>query len=132
MRFPLRVKFFVFATLLAIAPLALVGENLTRLTRDELKSAANEDLTLVADELSNAFDNTWRGRWLSALLVIRNGIDSDELGVQQKVSLLTLGLQELPQVLLVYHEGRHSFSHCICLADKTCTSGDANSRNCRL
>ncbi|WP_088651739.1 adenylate/guanylate cyclase domain-containing protein [Marinibacterium profundimaris] len=99
MRFPLRVKFFVFATLLAIAPLALVGENLTRLTRDELKSAANEDLTLVADELSNAFDNTWRGRWLSALLVIRNGIDSDELGVQQKVSLLTLGLQELPQVI---------------------------------
>ncbi|MBB97452.1 MAG: hypothetical protein CML68_22990 [Rhodobacteraceae bacterium] len=99
MRFPLRLKFFVFATLLAIAPLALVGQNLTRLTRDELKSAANEDLTLVADELSNAFDNTWRGRWMSALLVIRNGVDSDALGVQQKVSLLTLGLQELPDVM---------------------------------
>lgn len=99
MRFPLRLKFFVFATLLAVAPLVLVGQNLTRLTRDELKSAANEDLTLVADDLSTAFDATWRGRWLSALLVIRNGIDSDDLGVQQKVSLLTLGLQELPQVI---------------------------------
>ena len=99
MRFPLRLKFFVFATLLAVAPLVLVGQNLTRLTRDELKSAANEDLTLVADELSAEFDTTWRGRWLSALLVIRNGIDSDDLGVQQKVSLLTLGLQELPQVV---------------------------------
>ena len=99
MRFPLRLKFFVFATLLAVAPLVLVGQNLTRLTRDELKSAANEDLTLVADELSAEFDTTWRGRWLSALLVIRNGIDSDDLGVQQKVSLLTVGLQELPQVV---------------------------------
>ena len=99
MRFPLRLKFFVFATLLAIAPLALVGQNLTRLTRDELKSAANEALTQVADELSEDFDDTWRGRWLSALLVIRNGVDSDDLGVQQKVSLLTLGLQELPEVV---------------------------------
>ena len=48
MRFPLRAKFFVFATLIATAPLALVGQNLVRIARDELKSAANEDLTGVA------------------------------------------------------------------------------------
>lgn len=99
MRFPLRLKFFVFASLLAVAPLAMVGQNLTQLARDELKSAANEDLTSVATELRGAFDNTFQGRWLTPLMVIRNGIDSAELGVQQKVSLLTLGLQELPQVV---------------------------------
>ncbi|WP_146348076.1 adenylate/guanylate cyclase domain-containing protein [Phaeobacter marinintestinus] len=99
MRFPLRSKFFLFAVLLAIAPLALVGQNLTRLARDELKSAANEDLTTVAAELRAAFDNTFQGRWLTPLMVIRNGIDSAELGVPQKVSLLTLGLEELPQVV---------------------------------
>lgn len=99
MRFPLRLKFFVFATLLAVAPLALVGQNLTRLTRDELKSAANEDLTTVAAQLRASFDNTFQGRWLTPLMVIRNGIDSTELGVAQKVSLLTLGLQELRQVV---------------------------------
>jgi len=99
MRFPLRLKFFLFAALLAVAPLALVGQNLTRLTRDELKSAANEDLTTVATELRGAFDNTFQGRWLTPLMVIRNGIDSNELGVPQKVSLLTLGLEELPQVV---------------------------------
>ncbi len=99
MRFPLRLKFFVFAALLAVAPLALVGQNLTRLARDELKSAANEDLTTVATELRGAFDNTFQGRWLTPLMVIRNGIDSNELGVPQKVSLLTLGLEELPQVV---------------------------------
>ncbi|MBM1555549.1 HAMP domain-containing protein [Sulfitobacter mediterraneus] len=99
MRFPLRIKFFLFATLLAVLPLAIVGQNLTKLTRDELKSAANEDLTAVASQLRRAFDNEFQGRWLSPLQVIRNGIDSPDLDVQQKVSLLTLGIQELPQVV---------------------------------
>lgn len=99
MRFPLRLKFFVFATLLAVLPLAIVGQNLTTLTRDELKSAANEDLTAVASQLRTVFDNEFQGRWLSPLQVIRNGIDSPELDVPQKVSLLTLGLQELPHVI---------------------------------
>lgn len=99
MRFPLRLKFFVFAVLLAIGPLVLVGQNLTQLSRDELKSAANEDLTTVAAQLRTAFDSTFQGRWLTPLMVIRNGVDSVELGVPQKVSLLTLGLQELPQVV---------------------------------
>ncbi|GAA6201890.1 adenylate/guanylate cyclase domain-containing protein [Aquicoccus sp. SU-CL01552] len=99
MRFPLRLKFFVFASLLAVVPLAMVGQNLTQLARDELKSAANEDLTSVATELRGAFDNSFQGRWLTPLMVIRNGIDSAELGVPQKVSLLTLGLEQLPQVV---------------------------------
>jgi len=85
--------------LLAVLPLAIVGQNLTKLTRDELKSAANEDLTAVASQLRRAFDNEFQGRWLSPLQVIRNGIDSPDLDVQQKVSLLTLGIQELPQVV---------------------------------
>ena len=99
MRFPLRLKFFIFASLLAVAPLGMVAQNLTQLTRDELKSAANEDLTTVAAELRTTFDRTFEGRWLSPLMVIRNGINSNELGVPQKVSLLTLGLQELPEVV---------------------------------
>ncbi|WP_299369065.1 adenylate/guanylate cyclase domain-containing protein [uncultured Tateyamaria sp.] len=99
MWFPLRLKFFLFATLLAVAPLAIVGQNLERLSRDELKSAANEDLTTVAAQLQGQFDTTYQGRWLSPLMVIRNGIDSDDLDVPQKVSLLTLGLQELPDVV---------------------------------
>ncbi|MFT4961931.1 MAG: adenylate cyclase [Paracoccaceae bacterium] len=99
MRLPLRVKFFVFAVLLAVAPLALVGQKMTQLTRDELKSAANEALTTVAAQLRTEFDNTFQGQWLTPLLVIRSAIDSNDLGVAQKISLLTLGLQELPQVV---------------------------------
>jgi adenylate cyclase len=99
MRFPLRAKFFVFATLIAIAPLAFVGQNLVRIARDELKSAANEDLTGVAAGLASDFDATARGSWLTPLLVIRNGVDSAELGVEQKISLLTLGRSQIPGIV---------------------------------
>ena len=99
MRFPLRAKFFLFATLIATAPLALVGQNLVRIARDELKSAANEDLTSVAAGLASTFDTTVEGRWMTPLLVIRNGVDSDTLGVEQKISLLTLGLSQIPDIV---------------------------------
>jgi adenylate cyclase len=99
MRFPLRAKFFVFATLIATAPLAFVGTNLVRISRDELKSAANEDLTDVASGLASEFDTAVQGRWLTPLLVIRNGVDSAELGVEQKISLLTLGLAQIPDIV---------------------------------
>lgn len=99
MRFPLRLKFFLFASLLSVLPLLIVGQRLTTLTRDELKSAANEDLTAVASQLRRSFDSEFNGRFLSPLQVIRHGIDSPDLDVQQKVSLLTLGRQQLPQVV---------------------------------
>jgi adenylate cyclase len=98
-RFPLRAKFFVFATLIATAPLALVGQNLARIARDELKSAANEELTGVAGGLAAAFDATVDGRWLTPLRVIRSGVDSESLGVEQKISLLTLGLSQIADVV---------------------------------
>ena len=64
----------------------MVAQNLTQLTRDELKSVANEDLTLVVAQLREDFDSNFQGRWLTPLMVIRNGIDSAELGVAQKMS----------------------------------------------
>ncbi|PSL17103.1 adenylate/guanylate cyclase domain-containing protein [Shimia abyssi] len=99
MRFPLPLKFFVFAALVAVAPLALVGQNLVKITRDELKSAANEDLTGVAAQVRGEFDNLYQGRWLAPLMVIRSGVDNPDLDVAQKVSLLTLGMEQMESVV---------------------------------
>lgn len=99
MRFPLTLKFFLFAALVAMVPLALVGENLVRIARDELKSAVNEDLTGVAGQLRGEFDSLYQGRWLAPLMVIRSGIDNPDLDVAQKVSLLTLGMEQLADVV---------------------------------
>ena len=99
MRFPLPLKFFLFAALVAVVPLALVGQNLVQITRDELKSAANEDLTGVAAEVRGVFDSYYQGRWLAPLMVIRSGVDNPDLDVAQKVSLLTLGMEQLEGVV---------------------------------
>jgi adenylate cyclase len=98
LRFPLRARVFLFGVLLALVPLGLVGSNLIRITRDELKSAANEELTGVAAQLAADLDAAFRGRLLAPLLVIRNGVDSPELDVRQKIALLTQGLADLPDV----------------------------------
>jgi len=98
MRIPLRAKFFVFAVLLALVPLGLVGSNLIRITRDELISAANEDLTNVAAQLAADIDSVWRGQLMAPLLVIREGMDSPDLGVPQKISILTLGMSQMRNV----------------------------------
>ncbi|MGR3713381.1 MAG: adenylate/guanylate cyclase domain-containing protein [Shimia sp.] len=99
MRFPLPLKFFLFAALVAVVPLALVGENLVRIARDELKSAVNEDLTGVAAQVRGEFDNMYQGRWLAPLMVIRSGVDNPDLDVAQKVSLLTQGMEQLSDVV---------------------------------
>lgn len=98
MRFPLRAKFFAFAVILALVPLGLVGNSLIRITRDELISAANEDLINIAAQLAADIDTTWTGQLRTPLLVIRDGVQSPELGVPQKISLLTLGIAEMPAV----------------------------------
>ncbi len=95
LRFPLRGKVFLFAVLIAVTPLLLVGQNLVRITRDELKSAANEQLADAADQLRESLDDSYEGNWLNPLLLIRNGIDSEKLAVPEKVSLMTLGLANI-------------------------------------
>ena len=99
MRFPLPLKFFLFAALIAVVPLALVGNNLVQIAREELKSAVNEDLTSVAGQLRSEFDSLYQGRWLAPLMVIRSGVDNPELDVALKVALLTEGMAQLPDVV---------------------------------
>lgn len=99
MRFPLPLKFFLFAALIAVVPLALVGNNLVQIAREELKSAVNEDLTGVAGQLRSEFDSLYQGRWLAPLMVIRSGVDNPELDVALKVALLTQGMAQLPDVV---------------------------------
>jgi len=58
--------------------------------------AAMMRLGLTAD-LAADFDTAVQGRWLTPLLVIRNGVDSDALGVEQKISLSIRALTDREQ-----------------------------------
>ncbi|MHA1525130.1 MAG: adenylate/guanylate cyclase domain-containing protein [Alphaproteobacteria bacterium] len=95
----LRNKLLLFAVFIAILPLLVAGQSLIRIARDELKSAANEQLVTTARQVRDEIDSIYDRAWLSPLLLIRNAIDGDQLGVQEKVALLTSGLAALGDVV---------------------------------
>ena len=95
----LRNKLLLFAVFIAILPLLVAGQSLIRIARDELKSAANQQLVTTARQVRDEIDSIYDRAWLSPLLLIRNAIDGDQLGVQEKISLLTSGLAALSDVV---------------------------------
>ncbi|MGH9382482.1 MAG: adenylate/guanylate cyclase domain-containing protein [Thermoanaerobaculia bacterium] len=98
MRLNLRSKLVLFAIVLAILPLLVAGQRLTRIARDELKSAANEDLAATARQVSETIDSTYQQVWLAPLTLVRNAIDDQRLGVEQKIALLTQGITDLADI----------------------------------
>ena len=59
------------------------------ITQDELKSAANDELSVTADQLAKEIDDFYTDTWLAPLLLLRNNIDNEEIDVKGKISLLT-------------------------------------------
>jgi adenylate cyclase len=97
-RFTLRRKLTFFAIAIAIIPLVVAGRTMIRIAQDELKSSANEQLVSTARQLTGEIDDLYDHTWMGPLLLIRNAIDSDELGVQEKVSLLTTGIANISDI----------------------------------
>lgn len=99
MRLSLRGKLLLFSIAIAILPLLTAGETLIRIARDELKSSANDQLTTTVRQISTEIDNTYRDAWLAPLSLIANAVDNDELSVDAKIALLTLGIADLPDIV---------------------------------
>ncbi|MGH6920580.1 MAG: adenylate/guanylate cyclase domain-containing protein [Geminicoccaceae bacterium] len=97
-RLSLRRKLMFFAIAIAIIPLVVAGRTMIRIAQDELKSSANEQLSSTARQLTGEINDLYEHTWLAPLLLIRNAIDSDELGVQEKVALLTLGIANISDI----------------------------------
>jgi adenylate cyclase len=97
-RLTLRRKLTFFAIAIAIIPLVVAGWTMIRIAQDELKSSANEQLVSTAQQLTDEINDLYENTWLGPLLLIRNAIDSDELSVQAKVSLLTLGIANITDI----------------------------------
>ena len=97
-RLSLRRKLMFFAIAIAIIPLVVAGRTMIRIAQDELKSSANEQLSSTAQQLAGEINDLYEHTWLAPLLLIRNAIDSDELGVQEKVALLTLGIANIADI----------------------------------
>ncbi len=99
MRLSLRYKLLIFSIIIAILPLAIAGQNLIRIAQDELKSSANDQLVTTARQITEEINDIYEHAWLAPLLLIRNAIDEERLGVEEKIALLTLGIADLQAVV---------------------------------
>ncbi len=97
-RLTLRRKLLLFSIALAMIPLGVAGQTMIRITRDELKSSANDALSTTARQVSVTISGRYRDAWLAPLVLIRNSIDNEALGVDEKVSLLTSGITDIPDI----------------------------------
>lgn len=98
-RLNLTSKMMLFAAVIAVLPLLVAGQSLIRVTRDELKSAANEQLAATAAKLSREFNDFFEYSVLTPLDLIRNAIGGDRLGSAEKIVILKQGIADLPDVV---------------------------------
>jgi adenylate cyclase len=98
-RLNLTSKMMLFAAVIAVLPLLVAGQSLIRVTRDELKSAANDQLAAAARKLSGEFNDFFEYSLLTPLDLIRNAIGGDKLGSQEKIVVLKQGIADLPDVV---------------------------------
>ncbi len=99
MRIRIGIKLLVFALVLALIPLGIAGRVLIQITRDELKSSANEELSYVAQELAREIDARYQEAWRTPLQLIADAVDSPELGPVEKISLLTSGARSFSDIV---------------------------------
>ncbi len=89
MKLTLRKKLLFFSVLLAIIPLGIAGNRMISITQDELKSAANDELTATSNQIAITIDNFYQDTWLTPLKLIKNALENEFLGVSERISILT-------------------------------------------
>jgi adenylate cyclase len=95
----LRRKLLGLSAVIAVIPLLFAGQSLIRIARDEMKSAANDQLVTTVREVTGQIDDIYERAWLAPLLLIRNAVDGDEIGVPEKIAILTHGISQLPDIV---------------------------------
>jgi adenylate cyclase len=98
-RLTLRWKLLLFAAAIAMLPILVAARTMIRIGQDELKSTANEQLLAVASEVTREINDVFERSWLGPLVLIRNALDDERLGVQEKIALLTLGISDIADIV---------------------------------
>jgi len=99
MRLNLLTKMLLFAAIIAALPLVVSGQSLIRIARDELKSTANEQLVTTAGQITDEFNDFYEFALFSTLDLIRNAIDGNKLGFDEKLVILRQGITDLPEIV---------------------------------
>ncbi|QTA91076.1 SpoIIE family protein phosphatase [Desulfonema magnum] len=91
----LRTKLLVLSIILALIPLGISGRSMIQMTRDELKSSAQDHLIAVANDITRDIEDDFYHTWLGPLQLIRKSVENEYLGAKEKLSLLTEGMKSI-------------------------------------
>lgn len=94
----LRIKLLVFFIIIALIPVAVVGTRMIQITRDELKSSANDTLGAVAIQVANEVENSLQ---LIPLQLVQESVESGTLGAREIVSLLSVVLRNIRDITAI-------------------------------
>lgn len=97
-RLSLRTKLLALTIVIALIPLGVAGWNMITITQDELKSAANDELSVTAGQMTREIDANYKDVWLGPLLLIANAVDNEELDIPGKIAILT-STNDIPDIV---------------------------------
>ncbi|MBN1208563.1 MAG: HAMP domain-containing protein [Myxococcaceae bacterium] len=87
-RLGLRTQVLLLTLVVALLPIGLSGRSLVVLTRDELKSSANDELAAAATELAHEADDFFSDAWSTPLRMLRDALERDEVSGEARLALL--------------------------------------------
>ncbi len=96
----LRTKLLFLSIILALIPLGIAGRSMIQITRVELKSSGDSNLINAANQIVQDIEDFYTYTWLTPLRLIQKTVESENLGLNEKVSLLTEGMKISDIVLL--------------------------------
>ncbi|MBN1154302.1 HAMP domain-containing protein [candidate division KSB1 bacterium] len=94
-----RKKLILFAVIVAIIPIAISGINMIGKTKDELKSSTNYELILTTGQLAQDVNNFYANRWLAPMLLMKSGLENEELGAEEKATFLSAGIKNIEDII---------------------------------
>lgn len=97
----LRVKLLFLSVILALIPLGIAGTTMIRITRDELKSTANDNLIAAAGQVTQEIENVYEYTWMGPLRLIKKVLESKTLGAKEKLALLTDEMKSVSDLVSV-------------------------------
>lgn len=103
-RLRLRNKLLLFSLLLALIPIGVAGRTLIRITQDELKTFTNAEVVLTAEQIAGEIDTRLGDGWAPALLMLRDALESPDLGSAEAMAVLRSS-REIPDLVALQVRG---------------------------
>ena len=69
------------------------------ITRDEIKSTANFEVLSSANAIAQEIEDSYLSYWIAPLLLIKETVESENLGVNEKISMLSVGMKHVPDIV---------------------------------